>query len=69
MFRTIFAKVPRRSIKVSEGSLSTIVKMMKEITDKMFGENPRESNSLARIVNKSDFLRLKNLVTIGQDST
>ncbi|KAL5567140.1 hypothetical protein UlMin_030304 [Ulmus minor] len=47
---------------VEKESLSTVVEMMKEITGKMFGENPRESNSIARIVNKSHFLRLKNLV-------
>lgn len=35
---------------------------MKVITKKMFGENPRESNCMARIVNKQHFLRLKNLI-------
>ncbi|KAH7560574.1 hypothetical protein JRO89_XS10G0046600 [Xanthoceras sorbifolium] len=29
---------------------------------KMFGENPRETNSVARIINKQHFTRLKNLL-------
>lgn len=29
---------------------------------KMFGENPKETNSIARIINKNSFLRLKNLL-------
>lgn len=38
------------------------VDMMKVMIKKMFGDNPRESNSVARIVNKQHFLRLKNLL-------
>lgn len=29
---------------------------------KMFGENPKESHTIARIVNKQHFFRLKNLL-------
>lgn len=29
----------------------------------MFGENPKQSNTIARIINKQHFLRLKNLLT------
>lgn len=35
---------------------------MKVWIGKMFGENPRESRSMARIVNKHRFLRLKSLL-------
>ena len=35
---------------------------MKVIIGTMFGENPRESNSVARIVNAKHFARLKNLI-------
>jgi len=36
---------------------------MKVWIKKMFGENPRESNSVARIVNEKHFMRLKNLLS------
>ena len=35
---------------------------MKVSIKKMFGENPRESRSVARIINQHHFLRLKNLL-------
>nr|QTZ19585.1 aldehyde dehydrogenase family 3 member F1 [Bixa orellana]QTZ19590.1 aldehyde dehydrogenase family 3 member F1 [Bixa orellana] len=41
---------------------SNLVELMKIMMKKMFGENPRESNSIARIINKHHFLRLKNLL-------
>ncbi|PON59045.1 Aldehyde dehydrogenase NAD(P)-dependent [Parasponia andersonii] len=49
-------------ILVERKFLSTVVDLMKVITRKMFGENPRESNCMARIVNEQNFLRLKNLI-------
>lgn len=42
--------------------LADQVELMKAVTEKMFGENPRETNTVTRIVNKQHFLRLKNLV-------
>lgn len=36
---------------------------MKEWITKLFGENPKVSNTIARIVNKNHFMRLKNLLT------
>lgn len=36
---------------------------MKGSIKEMFGENPRESNSISRIINKQHFLRLKNLLS------
>lgn len=41
---------------------SSQVEMMKGMVKKMFGENPKESRSIARIVNKHHFLRLKSLL-------
>lgn len=38
------------------------VELMKATTAKMFGENPGETNTVARIVNRRHFLRLKNLL-------
>ncbi|KAK3004802.1 hypothetical protein RJ639_018428, partial [Escallonia herrerae] len=38
------------------------VEQLKVWIKKMFGENPKESNSIARIVSKQHFLRLKNLL-------
>lgn len=35
---------------------------MKVTIKKMFGENPKETNSISRIVNKQHFLRLKALL-------
>jgi CRISPR/Cas system-associated protein endoribonuclease Cas2 len=39
------------------------VELMKVMIKKMFGENPRETNTVARIVNEQHFLRLKNLLS------
>lgn len=36
--------------------------MIKVGIPKMFGENPKESYSISRIVNRSHFLRIKNLL-------
>ncbi|KAM7523409.1 hypothetical protein LguiA_013311 [Lonicera macranthoides] len=41
---------------------SNLVELLKLYTKKMFGENPKETNSIARIINKTNFLRLKNLL-------
>ncbi|KAJ8751131.1 hypothetical protein K2173_016312 [Erythroxylum novogranatense] len=41
---------------------STLVELMKIMIKKMFGENPRDSNTVARIVNIKHFMRLKNLL-------
>ncbi|KAK3408558.1 hypothetical protein EUGRSUZ_J00772 [Eucalyptus grandis] len=41
---------------------SSLVELMKMMMKKMFGENPRESQSVARIVNKHHFLRLRSLL-------
>ncbi|KAI6685510.1 hypothetical protein NL676_031423 [Syzygium grande] len=41
---------------------SILLELMKVWIGKMFGENPRESRSMARIVNKHRFLRLKSLL-------
>ncbi|QHO30776.1 Aldehyde dehydrogenase family 3 member [Arachis hypogaea] len=38
------------------------IPLLKAGIKKMFGENPRESKSIARIVNKQHFLRLKSLI-------
>ncbi|XP_061350237.1 aldehyde dehydrogenase family 3 member F1-like [Gastrolobium bilobum] len=47
---------------VENGYCSTVVKLMKAWIKKMFGENPKHSNTIAKIVNKQHFLRLKNLL-------
>ncbi|KAK4286562.1 hypothetical protein QN277_003101 [Acacia crassicarpa] len=39
-----------------------LVESMKAWINKMFGENPKENNSVARVVNKQHFSRLKNLL-------
>lgn len=36
---------------------------MKALIKKMYGDNPRESHSISRIINKHHFLRLKDLLT------
>ncbi|OIW08651.1 hypothetical protein TanjilG_03327 [Lupinus angustifolius] len=48
---------------VENGYSSTLVELMKVWIKKMFGENPKNSNTITRIVNKQHFLRLKNLLT------
>ncbi|XP_057480167.1 aldehyde dehydrogenase family 3 member F1-like [Actinidia eriantha] len=41
---------------------TTLIEEMKVLIKKMFGENPRESHSVARIINKHHFLSLKSLL-------
>ncbi|KAG4972398.1 hypothetical protein JHK84_038478 [Glycine max] len=48
---------------VEKSFSSTLVTLMKEWIKKLFGENPKVSNTIARIVNKNHFMRLKNLLT------
>ncbi|KAE8657823.1 Aldehyde dehydrogenase family 3 member F1 [Hibiscus syriacus] len=48
---------------VEKSFSSTAVELMKAIIRTMYGDNPRESHSVARIVNKHHFLRLKNILT------
>ncbi|KAF5735782.1 hypothetical protein HS088_TW15G01298 [Tripterygium wilfordii] len=40
----------------------TLVDLLKVRIENMFGENPKASNSMARIINKQHFFRLKNLL-------
>ncbi|WCJ36899.1 Aldehyde dehydrogenase family 3 member F1 [Euphorbia peplus] len=42
---------------------SNLVELMKIAIKNIFGDEPRESNSIAKIVNKQHFNRLKNLLT------
>lgn len=35
---------------------------MKVFIKKVFGEDPKETNSIARIINKNHLMRLKNLL-------
>lgn len=42
---------------------STLVELMKARIKNMFGENPKETNSMTRIINKQHFLRLKHLLS------
>ncbi|XVF47397.1 hypothetical protein PTKIN_Ptkin03bG0105800 [Pterospermum kingtungense] len=48
---------------VEKAFSSTAVELMKVMIKKVFGDNPKESQSVARIINKHHFLRLKNLLT------
>lgn len=41
---------------------TTLVEELKNSSKKIFGENPKDTNSIARIINKSNFLRLKALL-------
>ncbi|KAK6119797.1 hypothetical protein DH2020_046466 [Rehmannia glutinosa] len=41
---------------------STLVELLKAAILSVFGENPKESNNIARIINKSHFSRLKKLL-------
>ncbi|KAL4335767.1 hypothetical protein GQ457_07G036640 [Hibiscus cannabinus] len=50
-------------ILVEKAFSSTVVDMMKATIKTMYGDNPRESHSVARIINKHHFQRLKNLLT------
>ena len=38
------------------------MELMKSMIKEMFGENPKESHSIARIINKQHLLRLENLL-------
>ncbi|XP_048324790.1 aldehyde dehydrogenase family 3 member F1-like isoform X2 [Ziziphus jujuba] len=49
-------------ILVERKFLSTLVELMKVTISKMFGENPRKSNSIAKIVNEQHLMRLKGLI-------
>ncbi|XP_059280963.1 aldehyde dehydrogenase family 3 member F1-like [Lycium ferocissimum] len=49
-------------ILVKKTFASELVQMIKLAIPKMFGENPKESHSMSRIVNKTHFLRIKNLL-------
>ncbi|KAI4296918.1 hypothetical protein L6164_036835 [Bauhinia variegata] len=49
-------------ILVEKSFTSVLLDLMKVWMKKMFGENPRELKTVARIVNKQHFLRLKNLL-------
>lgn len=49
-------------ILVEKKFASTLVELLKVWTKKTFGENPKESNSVAKIINKQQFLRLTNLL-------
>ncbi|XP_075634309.1 aldehyde dehydrogenase family 3 member F1-like [Castanea sativa] len=40
----------------------TVVELLKNTIKEMFGKNPKESRSIARIINKQHLLRLKNLL-------
>ncbi|KAK3205299.1 hypothetical protein Dsin_019345 [Dipteronia sinensis] len=48
---------------VEEQFTSTVVNLMKASIKKMFGEKPRETNSVARIINKQHLFKLKNLLS------
>ncbi|XP_057988795.1 aldehyde dehydrogenase family 3 member F1 isoform X2 [Hevea brasiliensis] len=50
-------------ILVEKKFASNLVELMKASIKNMFGDNPRESNTIARIINKHHFLRLKNLLS------
>ncbi|KAK4492394.1 hypothetical protein RD792_003199 [Penstemon davidsonii] len=41
---------------------STLVEHLKAVIQSMFGDNPKESSSVARIINKSHLTRLRNLL-------
>ncbi|XP_049410987.1 aldehyde dehydrogenase family 3 member F1-like [Solanum stenotomum] len=49
-------------ILVDKTFVNELVKLIKLGIPKMFGENPKESHSISRIVNRNHFLRLKNLL-------
>ncbi|XP_044505234.1 aldehyde dehydrogenase family 3 member F1-like [Mangifera indica] len=48
---------------VEEQFAPPLVELMKGSIKKMFGENPKDGNSIARIINKQHFLRLKDLIS------
>ncbi|GAV72188.1 Aldedh domain-containing protein [Cephalotus follicularis] len=47
---------------VEEKSASTLIKLLKEFIQIFYGENPKHSDSISRIVNKDHFERLRNLL-------
>ncbi|XP_077220114.1 aldehyde dehydrogenase family 3 member F1-like isoform X2 [Tasmannia lanceolata] len=47
---------------VEEKFATAMVDLLKSTLKRFYGENPRESNSLSRIVNKQHFMRLKGLL-------
>ncbi|XP_024032931.1 aldehyde dehydrogenase family 3 member F1 isoform X2 [Morus notabilis] len=47
---------------VEEKLASTLIDLLKKIIKRFYGENPKESKSVARIVNKHHFARLRNLL-------
>ncbi|XP_022148848.1 aldehyde dehydrogenase family 3 member F1-like [Momordica charantia] len=49
-------------ILVEHKFISTLVEMIKKLIKEMFGKSPNQAKSMARIVNKQNFLRLKNLL-------
>lgn len=49
-------------ILVEKKNAAALVEALTFRIKSMFGDNPRASNSLARIVNRHHFLRLKNLL-------
>ncbi|XP_057954955.1 aldehyde dehydrogenase family 3 member F1-like [Malania oleifera] len=49
-------------ILVQKEFASTLVELLKVMIKKMYGENPKELNSVARIINKQHFFRLRNLL-------
>ncbi|KAK4608383.1 hypothetical protein RGQ29_001979 [Quercus rubra] len=49
-------------ILVEKKFICTVVELMKSMIKEMFGENPKESHSIARIINKQHLLRLENLL-------
>ncbi|XP_058199345.1 aldehyde dehydrogenase family 3 member F1-like isoform X2 [Rhododendron vialii] len=49
-------------ILVEEKFKSTLVQQMEVFIKKVFGEDPKETNSIARIINKNHLMRLKNLL-------
>lgn len=49
-------------ILVEKTYASELVQLIKDAIPKTFGENPKESHSISRIINRTHFLRLKNLL-------
>ncbi|KAF6147756.1 hypothetical protein GIB67_006729 [Kingdonia uniflora] len=49
-------------ILVDENFAPALIELIKATTKRMFGENPKETHSSSRIINKQHFLRLKSLL-------
>ncbi|XP_070012161.1 aldehyde dehydrogenase family 3 member F1-like isoform X2 [Nicotiana sylvestris] len=49
-------------ILVEKTYANELVQLIKDAIPKTFGENPKESHSISRIINRTHFLRLKNLL-------